>query len=193
MVFSLITLLNVTNDNYIKIKVNLMLSSNCKSCENDLKRSLYEDKNFETYVKNKGWVQSFIQTTSNQKTTYSITLRKPIFKIKNNIYYDQNFNQFFIPHKFNLPTLHIKKDDLKDEIINQAQLIKKELINLKGLNYSNLSGWQIITDKAIVKLGKVDIGERVKLLNKITNNLRESNSNMINLDLRYQQGYVLKI
>ena len=193
MVFSLITLPNVTNDNYIKIKVNLMLSSNCKSCENDLKRSLYEDKNFETYVKNKGWVQSFIQTTSNQKTTYSITLRKPIFKIKNNIYYDQNFNQFFIPHKFNLPTLHIKKDDLKDEIINQAQLIKKELINLKRLNYSNLSGWQIITDKAIVKLGKVDIGERVKLLNKITNNLRESNSNMINLDLRYQQGYVLKI
>ena len=170
-----------------------MLSSNCKSCENDLKTSLYEDKNFETYVKNKGWVQSFIQTTSNQKTTYSITLRKPIFKIKNNIYYDQNFNQFFIPHKFNLPTLHIKKDDLKDEIINQAQLIKKELINLKSLNYSNLSGWQIITDKAIVKLGKVDIGERVKLLNKITNNLRESNSNMINLDLRYQQGYVLKI
>ena len=193
MVFSLITLLNVTNDNYIKIKVNLMLSSNCKSCENDLKTSLYEDKNFETYVKNKGWVQSFIQTTSNQKTTYSITLRKPIFKIKNNIYYDQNFNQFFIPHKFNLPTLHIKKDDLKDEIINQAQLIKKELINLKSLNYSNLSGWQIITDKAIVKLGKVDIGERVKLLNKITNNLMESNSNMINLDLRYQQGYVLKI
>ena len=193
MVFSLITLLNVTNDNYIKIKVNLMLSSNCKSCENDLKRSLYEDKNFETYVKNKGWVQSFIQTRSKQKTTYSITLRKPIFKIKNNIYYDQNFNQFFIPHKFNLPTLHIKKDDLKDEIINQAQLIKKELINLKSLNYSNLSGWQIITDKAIVKLGKVDIGERVKLLNKITNNLRESNLNMINLDLRYQQGYVLKI
>ena len=60
-----------------------MLSSNCKSCENDLKRSLYEDKYFETYVKNKGWVQSFIQTTSKQKTTYSITLRKPIFKIKN--------------------------------------------------------------------------------------------------------------
>ena len=82
---------------------------------------------------------------------------------------------------------------LKDEILNQAQLIKKELINLKSLNYSNLSGWQIITDKAIVKLGKVDISERVKLLNKITNNLRQSNSNVINLDLRYQQGYVLKI
>ncbi len=193
LVFSLIIFVNVANDNYKKIKVNLMLSTDCISCENDLKRSLYEDKYFETYVKNKGWVQSFIQTSSSQKTTYSITLKKPIFKIKNNIYYDQNFNQFFMPHEFNLPTLHIKKDDLKDEILNQAQLIKKELIDLKSLNYSNLSGWQIITDKAIVKLGKVDIGERVKLLNKITNNLRQSNSNVINLDLRYQQGYVLKI
>ena len=193
LVFSLIILVNVANDNYTKIKVNLMLSTDCRSCENELKKSLYEDKYFETYVKNKGWVKSFIQTTSKQKTTYLITLRKPIFKIKNNIYYDQNFNQFFMPHKFNLPTLHIKKEDLKDEILNQAQLIKKELINLKSLNYSNLSGWQIITDKAIVKLGKVDISERVKLLNKITNNLRQSNSNVINLDLIYQQGYVLKI
>ena len=95
LVFSLIVLVNVAHDNHTKIKVNLMLSTDCISCENYLKRSLYEDKYFEIYVKNKGWVQSFIQTTSKQKKTYLITLRKPIFKIKNNIYYDQNFNQFF--------------------------------------------------------------------------------------------------
>ncbi len=42
-------------------------------------------------------------------------------------------------------------------------------------------------------MGKSDIGERVKLLKKIINNLNQNNLNVVNLDLRYQQGYVLKI
>ena len=193
LVFSLIILVNVANDNYTKIKVNLMLSTDCRSCENELKKSLYEDKYFETYVKNKGWVKSFIQTTSKQKTTYLITLRKPIFKIKNNIYYDEDFKQFFMPQKLNLPTLFVPKDDLKGVVLKQAKLIKNNIENLKSLNYSNLSGWKIVTDKVIVKICKSDIDYRLKLLKKITNNLKQSNLNVIDLDLRYQQGYVLKI
>ena len=89
--------------------------------------------------------------------------------------------------------LLIAKNDLKVGVLKQAKLIKNNINNLKRLNYSNLSGWQIVTDKAIVKIGKSDIDDRVKLFKKITNNLKQSNSNVINLDLRYQQGYVLKI
>ena len=98
-----------------------------------------------------------------------------------------------MPKKLNLPILLIEKNDLKSEVIKQAKLIKKDIKNLKSLNYSNLSGWQVTTDKAIVKIGKSDIGERLKLLKKITNNLNQNNLNVVNLDLRYQQGYVLKI
>ena len=98
-----------------------------------------------------------------------------------------------MPKKLNLPILLIKKDDLKSEVIKQAKLIKKDIKNLKSLNYSNLSGWQVTTDKATVKIGKSDIGERLKLFKKITDNLNENNLNVVNLDLRYQQGYVLKI
>ena len=76
-------------------------------------------------------------------------------------------------------------------VIKQAKLIKKNIENLKSLNYSNLSGWQVTTDKAIVKIGKSDIGERVNTKN--SNNLNQNNLNVVNLDLRYQQGYVLKI
>ena len=193
LVFSLIVLVNVANDNHTKIKVNLMLSSDCISCENYLKRSLYEDKYFEIYVKNKDWVENFIQTSTKQKTTYSISIKKPIFKVKNNIYYDEDFKQFFMPQKLNLPTLFVLKDDLKGVVLKQAKLIKNNIENLKSLNYSNLSGWKIVTDKVIVKIGKSDIDDRLKLLKKITNNLKQSNLNVIDLDLRYQQGYVLKI
>ena len=87
----------------------------------------------------------------------------------------------------------LEKSDLKSEVIEQANLIKKNIKNLKSLNYSNLSGWQVTTDKAIVKMGKSDIDERVKLLKKITDNLNQNNLNVVNLDLRYQQGYVIKI
>ena len=170
-----------------------MLSTNCKLCEKELKKSLFEDKYFKTYVKNKDWVKNFYQTKSKQKITYLVTLKKPIFKIKNNIYFDEDFKKFFMPQKLNLPILFIEKDDLNDEIMHQANLMKQKIFELKSLNYSNLSGWQIVTDKVIAKIGKSDIGERVKLLNKITNNLKQSNSNVVNLDLRFQQGYVLKI
>ena len=98
-----------------------------------------------------------------------------------------------MPKKFNLPVLLLEKSDLKSEVIEQANLIKKNIKNLKSLNYSNLSGWQVTTDKAIVKMGKSDIDERVKLLKKITDNLNQNNLNVVNLDLRYQQGYVIKI
>ena len=193
LVFSIIIIVNVAKNNHKKIEVNLMLSSSCEICEIDLKKSFYQDKYFETYVKNKDWVENFIQTSTKQKTTYSISIKKPIFKVKNNIYYDEDFKQFFMPEKLNLPTLFIPKDDLKGVVLKQAKLIKNNIENLKSLNYSNLSGWKIVTDKVIVKIGKSDIDDRLKLLKKITNNLKQSNLNVINLDLRYQQGYVLKI
>ena len=189
----MIAVVNIAYSNHKKIEVNLILSSSCEICEIDLKKSLYKDKNFETYVKNKDWVKNFIQTTSKQKITYTISIKKPIFKVKNNIYYDEEFKQFYMPQKLNLPVLLIAKNDLKVGVLKQAKLIKNNIENLKRLNYSNLSGWQIVTDKAIVKIGKSDIDDRVKLLKKITNNLKQSNLNVINLDLRYQQGYVLKI
>ena len=193
LVFSIIIVVNVAKNNHKKIEVNLMLSSSCEICEIDLKKSFYQDKYFETYVKNKDWVENFIQTSTKQKTTYSISIKKPIFKVKNNIYYDEDFKQFFMPKKLNLPTLFVPKDDLKGVVLKQAKLIKNNIENLKSLNYSNLSGWKIVTDKVIVKIGKSDIDYRLKLLKKITNNLKQSNLNVIDLDLRYQQGYVLKI
>ena len=184
--------MNIANNSHKKIQVNLMFTT-CEICVNDLRNSFYNDKYFETYVKNKDWVKGFSQTKTKQKIIYMISLKKPIFKINNNVYYDEDFKKFFMPKKLHLPVLFIEKDDLKSEVIKQANLIKKDVQNLKSLNYSNLSGWQITTDKAIVKICKSDIDKRIKLLKKITNNLNQNNLNVVNLDLRYQQGYVLKI
>ena len=58
-----------------------MLSSSCEICVDELKKSLYKDKYFETYVKNKDWVKGFIQTTTKQKTTYTISLKNLFSKL----------------------------------------------------------------------------------------------------------------
>ena len=86
--------MNIVNNKLQKIEVKLMLSSSCEICVDELRKSLYRDKYFETYVKNKDWVKGFIQTTTKQKITYTISLKKPIFKINNNIYYDEDFKNF---------------------------------------------------------------------------------------------------
>ena len=70
-----------------------------------------------------------------------------------------------MPKKFNLPILLIEKDNLKSEVIKQAKLIKKYW-KFKSLNYSNLSGWQVTTDKTIVKIGKSDIEWKSKIIEK---------------------------
>ena len=109
-----------------------MLSSSCEICVDELEKSLYKDKYFETYVKNKDWVKGFIQTTTKQKITYTISLKEPVFKINNNIYYDEDFKKFFMPKKFNLPILLIEKDNLKTIIEANLKKISPKALSLNS-------------------------------------------------------------
>jgi cell division septal protein FtsQ len=97
-----------------------------------------------------------------------------------------------MPTFFEIPKLSIDKIDITNETISQAALIKGELSNLVYLNYSALSGWEVKTKTTIAYIGKTDLLNRLARLKKIIANLEQKNAKPITLDLRYQQGYVLK-
>jgi hypothetical protein len=174
------------------ISVNISMDAKCNECITDLKKNLYMGRDFSKYTKSKGWIENFFRSDTTKNISYEIVLKKPIFINRNNFYYDKNFNLFFMPTFFEIPKLSIDKIDITNETISQAALIKGELSNLVYLNYSALSGWEVKTKATIAYIGKTDLLNRLARLKKIIANLEQKNAKPITLDLRYQQGYVLK-
>ena len=174
------------------ISVNISMDAKCNECITDLKKNLYMGRDFSKYTKSKGWIENFFRSDTTKNISYEIVLKKPIFINRNNFYYDKNFNLFFMPTIFEIPKLSIDKIDITNETISQAALIKGELSNLVYLNYSALSGWEVKTKTTIAYIGKTDLLNRLARLKKIIANLEQKNAKPITLDLRYQQGYVLK-
>jgi|TARA_B100001094_G_scaffold178947_1_gene173190 hypothetical protein len=174
------------------ISVNISMDAKCNECITDLKKNLYMGRDFSKYTKSKGWIENFFRSDTTKNISYEIVLKKPIFINRNNFYYDKNFNLFFMPTFFEIPKLSIDKIDITNETISQAALIKGELSNLVYLNYSALSGWEVKTKTTIAYIGKTDLLNRLARLKKIIANLEQKNAKPITLDLRYQQGYVLK-
>ena len=170
-----------------KVSMNIL----CEECIKDLKQNLYEGKNFAFYAKTKDWVKSISKTSSNNLITYKIDVKNPLFKNKNNFYFDENFEIFFMPSSYQLPMLSIDDLSISEDTISQAIAIRNEISELKSLNYSNLSGWEIETSNAIAYIGKADLNQRIRKYKKIIVNLDEKNTKLPILDLRYQQGYVL--
>ena len=174
------------------ISVNISMDAKCNECITDLKKNLYMGRDFSKYTKSKGWIENFFRSDTTKNISYEIVLKKPIFINRNNFYYDKNFNLFFMPTFLEIPKLSIDKIDITNETISQAALIKNELSNLVHLNYSALSGWEVKTKTTIAYIGKTDLFNRLARLKKIIANLEQKNAKPITLDLRYQQGYVLK-
>ena len=96
-----------------------------------------------------------------------------------------------MPSSYQLPMLSIDDLSISEDTISQAIAIRNEISELKSLNYSNLSGWEIETSNAIAYIGKADLNQRIRKYKKIIVNLDENNTKLPILDLRYQQGYVL--
>jgi hypothetical protein len=174
------------------ISTTISMSVNCTECVRDIKTNLYKGRDLSAYVITKDWVKAFTKSGSQNSLSYNVVLKEPIFKSNENLYFDDQFNLFFMPSSFQIPKLFIKKSDVSDKAIIQANTIKENLPNLVALNYSNLSGWQVQTNKVNAYIGKTDLDHRLVRLNKIIKNLEENNSKLILLDLRYHQGYVLK-
>jgi len=96
-----------------------------------------------------------------------------------------------MPSSYQLPILSIDDLSITEDTISQAIAIRNEISELKSLNYSNLTGWEIETSDAIAYIGKAELNQRLSKFKKIIVNLDEKNSKLAILDLRYQQGYVL--
>jgi cell division septal protein FtsQ len=84
-------------------------------------------------------------------------------------------------------------DDLNDplKIMNFFNDYEKKFFNLKTIEYSYVSGWEVTTNSFVVKIGKQLSEKKFKSLRDTLNYLYENKRNPSMIDLRYKDGVAL--
>ena len=72
------------------------MSVNCTECVRDIKTNLYKGRDLSAYVITKDWVKAFTKSGSRNSLSYNVVLKDPIFKSNENLYFDDQFNLFFL-------------------------------------------------------------------------------------------------
>jgi len=67
----------------------------------------------------------------------------------------------------------------------------KKIFNLKTIEYSYVSGWEVTTNSFVVKIGKQLSEKKFKSLRDTLNYLYENKRNPSMIDLRYKDGVAL--
>lgn len=159
-------------------------------------KGIKSKRDLEKLIKNQDWIDeyylNFIPLSKSVKL--SITPRKPFFILNNRYFVDRELKKFkFFNSDLNLVLVSGPIDDLNDplKIINFFNDYEKKIFNLKTIEYSYVSGWEVKTNSFVVKIGKQLSEKKFKSLRDTLNYLYENKRNPSMIDLRYKDGVAL--
>ena len=159
-------------------------------------KGIQSKRDLEKLIKNQDWIDeyylNFIPLSKSAKL--SITSRKPFFILNNRYFVDRELKKFkFFNSDLNLVLVSGPIDDLNDplKIINFFNDYEKIFFNLKTIEYSYVSGWEVTTNSFVVKIGKQLSEKKFKSLRDTLNYLYENKRNPSMIDLRYKDGVAL--
>jgi hypothetical protein len=159
-------------------------------------KGIQSKRDLEKLIKNQDWIDeyylNFIPLSKSAKL--SITSRKPFFILNNRYFVDRELKKFkFFNSDLNLVLVSGPIDDLNDplKIMNFFNDYEKKFFNLKTIEYSYVSGWEVTTNSFVVKIGKQLSEKKFKSLRDTLNYLYENKRNPSMIDLRYKDGVAL--
>jgi hypothetical protein len=159
-------------------------------------KGIQSKRDLEKLIKNQDWIDeyylNFIPISKSAKL--SITSRKPFFILNNRYFVDRELKKFkFFNSDLNLVLVSGPIDDLNDplKIMNFFNDYEKKFFNLKTIEYSYVSGWEVTTNSFVVKIGKQLSEKKFKSLRDTLNYLYENKRNPSMIDLRYKDGVAL--
>ena len=159
-------------------------------------KGIQSKRDLEKLIKNQDWIDeyylNFIPLSKSAKL--SITSRKPFFILNNRYFVDRELKKFkFFNSDLNLVLVSGPIDDLNDplKIMNFFHDYEKKIFNLKTIEYSYVSGWEVTTNSFVVKIGKQLSEKKFKSLRDTLNYLYENKRNPSMIDLRYKDGVAL--
>ena len=153
-------------------------------------------KQIEKILERQDWINNFslVYKPFKKEVYLSIANREPIFVLNNQFFYDINLHKFkFDNSKRDLVIVQgpVKNEEDILEIMNRIDSISSINFNVNEINYSYVNGWDVITDKALIRFGNNLTETKFKNFEYTVNYLFENGKNPSIIDMRYRDGVAL--
>mgnify|MGYP001214276858 CR=1 FL=1 len=180
--------INITFESGFKFESQKILISELKNSKS--KRQI------EKILKKQDWIDNFslVYIPFKNEVYLSIANREPIFVLNNQFFYDINLNKFkFDNSKRDLIFVQgpIKNEGDILEIINRVNAVSSINFHVNEINYSYVNGWDVSTDKALIRFGNDLTDLKFKNFEYTANYLFENLKNPSIIDMRYKDGVAL--
>ena len=195
-VLFLFTSLNVSS----QYSINLNFESGFefesqKKLVSELKNS-QSNKQIEKILNRQDWIKDFslVYKPFKKEVYLSIVNREPIFVLNNQFFYDINLHKFKFDNS--KKDLIIVQGPIKNEedillLINRIESVENPNFYINKINYSYVNGWDVITDKLLIRFGNNLNEKKFNDFEYTLNYLFENGKNPSIIDMRYKDGVAL--
>ncbi len=139
------------------------------------------------------WIENYsiMQKPFQKKIFIRIKNREPVLVLNDKFFYDKNLFRFEYDKSKNDIIFVSAPDDLVEDALkiiarNEAS------IKIKTIKYSHVTGWDIKTDKFLIKFGKDLTEKKFQNFEDTVNYLFEIGKNPSIIDIRYKDGAAIK-
>ena len=166
-----------------------------KKLVSELKNSKSK-KQIEKILKRQDWIKDFslVYKPFKKEVYLSIVNREPIFVLNNQFFYDINLHKFKFDNS--KKDLLIVQGPIKNEedillLINRFESVANINFEINKINYSYVNGWDVITDKLLIRFGNNLNEKKFNDFEYTLNYLFENGKNPSIIDMRYKDGVAL--
>jgi hypothetical protein len=162
---------------------------------NDIKNE-YSRRGIQIIIEKQDWIQdySIIFKPMKKEIFISIKNREPLFILNQEYFYDKDLIRFkYDQSSKKLIEVNGDIQDLESIIFLMKLVQNSELINFKinRIDYSLITGWDVITDSTLIRFGKDISKKRVKIFGDTLNYLYDNGKIPSIIDMRYKDGVAL--
>ena len=139
------------------------------------------------------WIENYsiMQKPFQKKIFIRIKNREPILVLNNKFFYDKDLFRFEYDKSKNDIIFVSAPDDLVEDALKIIARSEAS-IKIKTIKYSHVTGWDIKTDKFLIKFGKDLTEKKFQNFEDTLNYLFEIGKNPSIIDIRYKDGAAIK-
>jgi len=151
----------------------------------------------EHLISNQDWIKDYsLRYKPFKKEVFiSIRNRMPIFILNKEFFYDKELNKFnYDGSKKDLIMVQGPIDDVK-EVLKLIKVIESNSsiqFKIKSIDYTYVNGWDVKSNKTLIRFGKELSEKRLNNFNDTVNYLFEISRIPSIIDVRYKDGVALK-
>ena len=156
-------------------------------------RKTNSKRKIEKVLISEDWIENYsiIQKPFQKKIFIRIKNREPILVLNDEFFYDKNLFRFeYDKSKKDIIFVSAPEDLAEDALKIIARC--EASIKIKTIKYSHVTGWDIKTDKFLIRFGKHLTERKFQNFEDTVNYLFEIGKNPSIIDIRYKDGAAIK-